>query len=89
MNRIEKKFKELKKTNKKAFIVFITAGYPNLNITEKLILEFDKIGVDIVELGVPFSDPMADGPIIQEASQAALEREVNLNDILNLVRKCP
>ncbi len=87
MNRIEYKFKELKRNNKKAFIAFITAGYPNLGITEKLIFEFDKIGVDIVELGVPFSDPLADGPIIQEASQAALEKGVHLGDILNLVKK--
>ena len=87
MNRIERKFKELKKLDKKAFIAFITAGYPNLNITEKLIYEFSKLGVDILELGVPFSDPLADGPIIQEASQTALEKKVHLIDILNLVKK--
>jgi len=86
MNRIDQKFHALRKQNKKAFIAFITAGYPNLNITKKLVLEFAKIGVDIIELGVPFSDPLADGPIIQEASQAALKRGVNLNDILNLVK---
>lgn len=86
MNRIEKKFKELKRHNRKAFIAFITAGFPNLNTTKRLILEFAKIGVDIVELGVPFSDPLADGPIIQEASQVALKQKVNLNDILNLVK---
>ena len=87
MNRIDKKFKELKNKNKKAFIAFITAGYPNLSVTEKLILEFAKTGVDIVELGVPFSDPMADGPIIQEASQAALKKNVQLVNILSLVKK--
>jgi tryptophan synthase alpha chain len=86
MNRIEKKFEELKKHHKKAFIAFITAGYPDLKITQKLILEFAKIGVDIIELGVPFSDPMADGPIIQEASQAALRKNVNLKGILGLVK---
>ncbi|MDP2937787.1 MAG: tryptophan synthase subunit alpha [Candidatus Omnitrophota bacterium] len=86
MNRIDQKFHALKKHNKKAFVAFITAGYPNLNITKKLVLEFAKIGVDIIELGVPFSDPMADGPIIQEASQTALKRGINLNDILNLVK---
>ena len=86
MNRIEQKFHALRRENKKAFIAFITAGYPNLNITKKLVLEFAKIGADIIELGVPFSDPLADGPIIQEASQAALKRGVNLNDILNLVK---
>lgn len=87
MNRIEKKFKELKRDNKKAFIVFITAGYPNLGITEKLILEFSKIGVDIIELGVPFSDPLADGPIIQASSEVALKKNVHVVDILNLVKR--
>ncbi len=87
MNRIEKKFKELRKNKKKAFIAFITAGYPNLKITESLVKAFSKIGVDVLELGVPFSDPMADGPIIQESSQAALKRKVNLHLILNLVKR--
>lgn len=87
MNRIDKKFQELKKAKKKAFIAFITAGYPNLNITEKLIYAFEKKGVDILELGVPFSDPMADGPVIQLASQEALKKNTHLVDILKLVKK--
>jgi len=87
MNRIEKKFKDLKKNKQKAFITFITAGYPNLNTTEKLILEFSRIGVDVIELGVPFSDPLADGPVIQESSEAALKKHVHLRDILNLVKR--
>ncbi|MDI6758685.1 MAG: tryptophan synthase subunit alpha [Candidatus Omnitrophota bacterium] len=87
MNRIDKKFKDLKKQNKKAFIVFITAGYPDLDITRKLIFEFARVGADIIELGVPFSDPLADGPIIQEASEQALKKKVNLNSILNLVKE--
>lgn len=87
MNRIERKFIQLKRANKKALIVFITAGYPDLKTTELLIKEFSKIGVDVIELGVPFSDPMADGPVIQEASQYALEKGVHLQDILNLVKK--
>lgn len=86
MNRIEKKFRELKKQNKKAFIAFITAGYPNLNITGRLIDEFSKAGVDIIELGVPFSDPLADGPVIQESSLYALKKGINLDKILNLVK---
>ena len=86
MKRIERKFDQLRKQHKKAFIAFITAGYPNLAVTASLVKEFDRIGVDIVELGVPFSDPMADGPIIQEASKAALDKKVNLVDILQLVR---
>jgi len=87
MNRIEKRFKALKRKHKKAFIAFITAGYPSLAITEKLILAFDRLGVDIVELGVPFSDPLADGAIIQEASTYALKRKTHLIDILSLVKK--
>jgi len=86
MNRIDKKFKQLKKDKKSAFVAFITAGYPNLQTTEKLITEFTKIDVDILELGVPFSDPLADGPIIQEASKAALENGVNLPAILKTVK---
>ena len=87
MNRIAKKFKGLKQAKKKAFIAFITAGFPSLAVTEKLIYEFDKIGVDILELGVPFSDPMSDGPVIQEASQEALKKNTHLVDILKLVKK--
>ncbi|MDD5568579.1 MAG: tryptophan synthase subunit alpha, partial [Candidatus Omnitrophica bacterium] len=87
MNRIDEKFKELKKSKKNAFIAFITAGYPNLAVTEKLIYELDRAGVDILELGVPFSDPMADGPVIQEASQEALRKNTHLVDILKLVKK--
>ena len=86
MNRIEKKFRELKQKKKKAVIAFITAGYPSLKVTKELVLAFAKLGVDIIELGVPFSDPLADGPIIQRASQAALGRKVTLKKILTLVK---
>jgi tryptophan synthase alpha chain len=87
MNRIEIKFRDLKASNKKAFIAFITAGYPDLSVTEKLLREFSRVGVDIVELGVPFTDPMADGPMIQEASQEALKKKTRLTDIIKLVKK--
>lgn len=87
MNRIDQKFKDLKKKKKKAFIAFITAGDPDLKTTEALVLAFEKAGVDIVELGVPFSDPMADGPTIQAASQRALDRHINLEKILQLVKR--
>jgi len=86
MNRIERKFNQLRKQHQKAFIAFVTAGYPSLTVTAGLVKEFDRIGVDIVELGVPFSDAMADGPIIQEASKAALDKKVNLEDILRMVK---
>jgi len=87
MNRIEKKFRQLKRNKQKAFIAFITAGYPNLKTTEKLVKAFAHSGVDLIELGVPFSDPMADGPIIQAASEYALKHKVNLYDILKLVKQ--
>ncbi|RJP29762.1 MAG: tryptophan synthase subunit alpha [Candidatus Omnitrophota bacterium] len=87
MNRIEKKFKELKRKNKKALVAFITAGYPSLSATEKLIIRLEQAGVDIIELGIPFSDPMADGPIIQESSQEALNKGVNVVNILQTVRR--
>lgn len=85
VNRIDSKFKELKEKKQKALIAFITAGYPDLKVTEKLVIEFEKAGVDIVELGVPFSDPMADGPEIQNASEEALKNNIRLIDIINLV----
>ncbi|MHB8154546.1 MAG: tryptophan synthase subunit alpha [Candidatus Omnitrophota bacterium] len=87
MNRIDKKFIQLKNQNKKAFIAFITAGYPDLSTTVKLAIELEKNGVDIIELGVPFSDPLADGPMIQEASRYSLSQGTNLVKILDLVKQ--
>lgn len=87
MNRIEKKFKELKKENKKAFIAFITCGDPDLATTQKLIRQLEINGADIIELGVPFSDPLADGPIIQAASERALKNKISLKAVLNFLKK--
>ncbi len=86
-NRIEQKFRLLRAQKKKALIVYITAGDPQLALTEKLIYAFEKSGVDVIELGVPFSDPLADGPTIQAASQRALKQGVNLDRILSLVHR--
>lgn len=86
MNRIDKKFKSLKKRKQKAFIAFLTAGDFGLPVTRKLVLEFDRRGVDIIELGVPFSDPVADGPTIQASSERALKRGTRLKDIIKMVR---
>lgn len=86
MNRIRKRFEELRKQGKKAFIPFITAGDPDFLTTKALVFELEKRGADIVELGVPFSDPLADGPIIQRSSQRALKKEVSLTRILDLVK---
>ncbi|HLF18029.1 MAG TPA: tryptophan synthase subunit alpha [Candidatus Omnitrophota bacterium] len=87
MNRITKKFNELRKRREKAFIAFITAGDPSLKATEALVIAFERIGVDIVELGVPFSDPLADGPTIQASSQRALGKGVTLDKIFQLVSR--
>jgi tryptophan synthase alpha chain len=73
MNRIEERFAQLKRTGKKGFIVYIGAGDPDLDATRRLALAFDQAGVDILELGVPFSDPLADGLVNQLAAQRGLE----------------
>ena len=86
MNRIEKKFRELRKAKKKAFIAYLTAGYPSLPVTGALVGALSGAGADIIELGVPFSDPMADGPLIQAASHYALKKGTNLGQILRLVK---
>lgn len=87
MNRIDRKLEELKKNDQKALITFITAGDPDLETTEKLVLEMINAGVDIIELGVPFSDPVAEGPVIQAASQRALEGGTKLVDIFECVER--
>ncbi len=73
MNRIEERFARLKRDGKKGFIVYIGAGDPNLEATRQLGVVFDKLGVDVLELGVPFSDPLADGLVNQLAAQRGLE----------------
>lgn len=86
MNRIDARFKELREKNETAFIPFITAGDPNLSVTRSLILEFDRRGSDMIELGVPFSDPIADGPVIQSSYYRALSSGIRLSNILELVK---
>lgn len=84
--RIGKKFADLKHKREKALVVYLTAGDPDLETTYHLILSLDKAGVDILEIGVPFSDPTADGPIIQAASQRALNRGITLYSILAMIK---
>lgn len=86
MSRISKKFRELKKEKKTALIPFITAGDPNLKTTKELVLEMERRGADIIELGAPFSDPIADGPTIQAAGIRAMKHKISLEDILKLVK---
>lgn len=86
MNRIEKTFRRLKRQNKKGFIPYIMAGDPSLDKTRETVLLLERCGADIVELGVPFSDPLADGPTIQRAAERALRAGVTLKDVIGLVR---
>jgi tryptophan synthase alpha chain len=86
MNRVTSKFEELKLKGEKALITFIIAGDPNLSATVDLVTEMDKNGADIIELGIPYSDPLADGPVIQEASQRALQAGANIKAIMNTVK---
>jgi tryptophan synthase alpha chain len=85
LSRISESFACLKQEGKKGFIPFITAGDPDLNTSRDLILELDQAGATAIELGVPFSDPMADGPVIQRASERALRHGFGLTEILQTV----
>src|ERR1700690_694926 len=82
MNRIDKTFKRLKETGKKAFIPYIMAGDPDIDKTMERVLMLEECGADIIELGVPFSDPLADGPTIQRAAERALTAGVSLRKML-------
>ena len=85
MGRIGDKFESLCGKKEKTLIVYLTAGDPSLEITKKLIIGLEKAGVDILEIGVPFSDPTADGPVIQAASQRALKTGTTLASVLKMV----
>ncbi|MCL4169289.1 UNVERIFIED_CONTAM: hypothetical protein GTU68_012436, partial [Idotea baltica] len=87
MSRIQTTFATLKANNKKALIPYITAGDPHPNFTVELMHTMATNGADIIELGVPFSDPMADGPVIQRASERALVHKVGLRTVLALVKE--
>src|SRR3972149_414840 len=84
--RIEALFKRLKTEKKKALITFVTAGDPDLPTSKKIIRQLERSGADLIELGIPFSDPMADGPTIQASSERALKKDVHLDGVLGLVR---
>jgi tryptophan synthase alpha chain len=86
MSRIQQKFHELKRSGRGGFIPFITAGDPDLAATERLLIELANAGADIIELGVPFSDPVADGEVIQRASERALRNGVTLQDALTCAK---
>lgn len=86
MSRISETFKKLKAKGRGGFIPFVSAGDPNLATSKEIVLSLAREGADIIELGVPFTDPMADGPTIQASSQRALETGIKLGNILEMVR---
>ncbi|WP_242162894.1 tryptophan synthase subunit alpha [Lysobacter sp. M15] len=86
MNRIDTRFQELQATGRKALIPFLTAGDPSLESTVPVMHALVEAGADVIELGVPFSDPMADGPVIQRSSERALARGAGLRFVLDSVR---
>ncbi len=87
MNRLDETLNRLKAKGEKALITYIMAGDPSLQETEQLVLELERAGADVVELGVPFSDPIADGPVIQKAAERGLRSGTSLRMILECVRR--
>ena len=87
MSRIKEKFEELKRKNEKALISYIMLGFPNEKATISTVRGLVKGGTDIIELGFPFSDPLADGPVIQNASTVSLEKGTNICKFFNIVKK--
>lgn len=84
---IAEKFKELKTKNETALILYLTGGFPNLAESMKIIKTLDESGADIIEIGIPFSDPIADGPTIQESSHTSLMKGTSLRRIINNIKK--
>lgn len=87
MTRLEKKFLELKNKNRKGLFIYITAGSPTIEESFRAMISAEKFGADAVEIGIPFSDPLADGPVIQASSVTALRNKISLEKILDLCRK--
>ncbi|GIR25549.1 MAG: hypothetical protein CM15mP40_01570 [Alphaproteobacteria bacterium] len=85
-NRIDKKFSELKEVKKKALVAFITSGDPNQKISKNILNVLRDQKIDLIEIGFPFSDPMADGPTIQKSSQRAIKAGANIDSTLQLVK---
>jgi len=87
LNRLSSKLVELKNSNQKAMVAYLVAGDPNLDTTLELMHLFVESGVDVIEIGVPFTDPIAEGPTIQRAHDRALKNDISLKMILDLVKK--
>jgi tryptophan synthase alpha chain len=86
LSRIAETFARLRREKRRALIPFITAGDPDLETTRALVLELARAGASVIELGVPFSDPMADGPVIQRASERALRNGVGVAEVLSVIK---
>ena len=87
MNRLTKRLTDLKKQNKKALVAYLVAGDPDIETTLQLMQLFIESGVDVIEIGVPFTDPIAEGPIIQKAHDRALAKDISLTSIFEMVQK--
>jgi len=87
MTRLSNRMSELKKSGKKGLFIYITAGAPDLDTTVETVRQAEKAGADVIELGIPFSDPMADGPVIQKAAVAAIRNGITLKKILGMVKE--
>lgn len=87
ISRLDRTFTALKQQGEKALIAYVMAGDPALQVTEQLVVALEQAGADIIELGVPFSDPIADGPVIQQAAERALRSKTSLRTILPMVKR--
>src|SRR6202142_524393 len=85
--RIARRFTELARSGELGLVAYLTAGDPTLEATEKIVLAAAEAGADVIELGVPFSDPVADGPVIQRASDRALKSGATLAGVLDLAKR--
>ena len=87
MNRLTNKLEKLKNRNQKALVAYLVAGDPDIDSTLEIMHMFVKSGVDIIEVGVPFTDPIAEGPIIQRAHDRAINKQISLEDVFELIKK--
>src|SRR5436305_14870657 len=87
MSRIDALFSDLRRQKRKAFMPFVTAGDPDLDFTEAVIRELDRRGCSMCEVGIPYSDPIADGPVIQASYTRALAKKIKLRDILQMLSR--
>ena len=87
MNRVGQLFRRLRKERRCGFIAYVTCGDPDVETTVDIVLALDQAGADAIELGIPFSDPIADGPVIQAAAQRALQRRTSIRDVFAIARR--